>query len=138
MTMAAQTNSRTALALTILRIVIGVVFLMHGYQKWFVMGIPGVTGFFTNLGAPVPAVSAYVVATVELVGGALLILGAFTRLVAIPLIIDMAMAIILFHAKNGFFLPTGVEFVGTLLTGALVLAIAGGGTASIDRMIGRS
>jgi putative oxidoreductase len=136
--MAGQTSTRTAVALTILRIVIGAVFMMHGYQKWFVMGIPGVTGFFTSVGAPVPAVSAYVVATVELVGGALLILGAFTRLVAIPLIIDMAMAIILVHAKNGFFLPTGVEFVGTLMTGALVLAIAGGGTASVDKMIGRS
>src|SRR5689334_24512797 len=47
MTMAGLTSTRTAVALTILRIVIGVVFMMHGYQKWFVMGIPGVTGFFT-------------------------------------------------------------------------------------------
>src|SRR5690242_9659524 len=49
-TMAGQTSTRTAVALTILRIVIGAVFMMHGYQKWFVMGIPGVTGFFTSVG----------------------------------------------------------------------------------------
>jgi putative oxidoreductase len=127
-----------ALALTALRIAIGVVFFMHGYQKWFTTGIPGVIGFFTHVGAPLPHVSAYVVATVELVGGAMLVLGAFTRLVAIPLIIDMAAAIILVHAKNGFFLPTGVEFVGTLMTGAIALALAGGGAASVDRALGRT
>ena len=136
--MAEYNNSRTAWALTVLRVVIGTVFLMHGYQKWFVMGIPGVTGFFTQVGAPIPGISSYVVATVELVGGALLILGAFTRLVAIPLIIDMASAIILVHAKNGFFLPRGIEFVTTLMAGAIVLALAGAGALSVDRAIGRS
>jgi uncharacterized membrane protein YphA (DoxX/SURF4 family) len=50
----------------------------------------------------------------------------------------MAAAIILVHAKNGFFLPTGVEFVGTLMTGAIALALAGGGAASVDRALGRT
>jgi putative oxidoreductase len=135
--MAATTNRNTEVALTVLRVVIGVVFFMHGYQKWFTMGIPGVTGFFTQIGAPLPRISSYVVATVELVGGAMLVLGAFTRLIAIPLMIDMATAIILVHAKNGFFAPKGVELVMTLMTGALVLALAGPGAASLDKALGR-
>jgi putative oxidoreductase len=135
--MAATTNRNTEVALTVLRVVIGVVFFMHGYQKWFTMGIPGVTGFFTQIGAPLPGISSYVVATVELVGGAMLVLGAFTRLIAIPLMIDMATAIILVHAKNGFFAPKGVELVMTLMTGALVLALAGPGAASLDKALGR-
>src|SRR4029078_1893175 len=124
----ARAGRHTQIALTLLRVVVGVVFLMHGYQKWFMMGIPGVTGFFTSLGAPVPVISAYVVATLELAGGIALILGLFTRIFAIPLMLDLAGAIILFHAKNGFFVPKGVEFVLTLLTATLVLALAGGGT----------
>ena len=132
-------NSRnTDLALMLLRIVVGVVFLMHGYQKYFVMGIPGVEGFFTHVGAPAPQITAYVVATVELVCGALLILGAFTRLVVVPLVIDIATAIALVHIHNGFFVPMGVEFAMTLMTAGIVLALAGGGVASVDRMLRRS
>lgn len=128
----------TDIALTLLRVVAGVVFFMHGYQKFFIMGIPGVTGFFTHVGAPLPDISSYVIATIELVGGIALILGLFTRVIAIPLMIDLAGAIVLVHAKNGFFVPMGVEFVMTLLTATLVLALAGGGAASVDRILGRS
>ena len=134
----ARAARRTQIALTLLRVVVGVVFFMHGYQKFFIMGIPGVTGFFTHVGAPLPGISAYVMATLELVGGIALVLGLFTRIVAIPLMLDVLGAIILVHAKNGFFVPMGVEFVTTLLTATLVLALAGGGAASIDRMLGRS
>jgi Predicted membrane protein len=134
----ARADRNTEIALTLLRVVVGVVFFMHGYQKWFTMGIPGVTGFFTHVGAPFPGISAYVMATAELVGGIALILGLFTRIVAIPLMLDLAGAIVLVHAKNGFFVPMGIEFVMTLLTATIVLALAGGGTASIDRMLGRS
>jgi putative oxidoreductase len=134
----ARAARRTEIALTLLRVVAGVVFFMHGYQKFFLMGIPGVTGFFTSVGAPMPGISAYVIATFELVGGIALILGLFTRIVAIPLILDVAGAIILVHSKHGFFVPMGVEFVTTLLTATIVLALAGGGAASIDRMLGRS
>src|SRR4029079_3412535 len=95
----ARAGRHTQIALTLLRVVLGIVFLMHGYQKWFVMGIPGVTGFFTSVGAPMPGISAYVLATLELVGGIALILGLFTRIVAIPLMLDVAGAIILVHAK---------------------------------------
>lgn len=126
------------IALTLLRVVAGIVFFMHGYQKFFVMGVPGVTGFFTSVGAPVPGLSAYVIATLELAGGIALMLGLFTRIIAVPLMLDVAGAIILVHAGNGFFVPKGIEFVLTLLTATAVLALAGGGAVSLDRMLGRS
>ncbi len=122
--------------LAILRVVTGVVFVAHGYQKFFGMGIPGVTQFFTGLGAPLPHVSAMVVSTVELLGGIALILGLLTRLVVIPLAIDMLTAIILFHSKHGFFVPSGIEFVMMLLTSCIALGLAGPGAFSIDRILG--
>ena len=119
------------------QMVAGVIFIAHGYQKFFVMGIEGTTGFFTQVGAPLPGISAIVVATVELVGGALLLLGIFTRFIAIPLAIDIATAIVLFHSKHGFFVPMGVEFVTLLLASAIAIAIAGPGAFSVDEMTRR-
>ena len=126
------------IGLAVLRIVTGIVFAMHGYQKFFTMGIPGVTGFFTQLGIPLPHVFAIVVASFELFGGIALILGLFTRLIAVPLAIDMLVAIILFHSRHGFFVPQGIEFVTTLMASCIALAFAGPGTISIDRILGRT
>jgi putative oxidoreductase len=123
------------IALAVIRIVAGVIFVAHGYQKFFVMGLDGVTGFFTQLGAPLPGISAIVVATVELVGGSALILGLFARFIAIPLAIDIATAILLFHSKHGFFVPAGVEFVTLLLASTIAIAIAGAGAFSIDNAL---
>ena len=122
----------SAAGLAVLRIATGVVFAMHGYQKFFAMGISGVTGFFGGLGVPSPHFFAILVSTVELVGGIALILGIFTRLVAIPLVIDMMTAIVVFHAKNGFFVPKGIEFVLMLMTSCIALALAGPGAISAD------
>jgi putative oxidoreductase len=126
------------LGLAILRIVTGIVFAVHGYQKFFQMGIPGVTGFFTSLGAPLPHISAIVVSTLELVGGIALILGFMTRLIAIPLAIDILTAIILFHSKNGFFVPKGIEFVMLLMASCIALALAGPGAFAVDGMLART
>ncbi len=119
--------------LAVLRVVVGIVFFMHGYQKLFKMGIHGVTGFFTHLGIPLPGFFAVVVTLVELVGGILLITGLATRIPAALLAIDILMAILTFHIKNGFF-GSGVEFPLTLLAGAICLALAGGGSASLKRL----
>ncbi len=126
---------RPAIGLAILRIVTGAVFLAHGYQKFFVMGIPGVTGFFTKSGVPMPTVAAPLITMLELLGGMALLLGLFSRPVALLFICDMLGAIMFVHGKNGFFLPMGYEFVLMLLIASLTIAIAGAGAYSLDAMI---
>jgi len=126
------TGKMQAGGLTVLRVVVGIVFLMHGYQKLFTMHIHGVAGFFSHLGIPLPAFAAIVVTLVEFVGGILLITGIATRIPAVLLSVDMLVAISTVHIKNGFFSP-GVEFPLTLLAAAICLALAGGGAASLER-----
>src|SRR5207253_9859803 len=100
--------------LTVLRVVVGAVFLIHGCQKLFVFGFHGVAGFLGPLGVPAPAVGAVVLTLVEFVGGALLGLGLFTRWAAWLLGIGMVVAILPVHLKKPFFNPQGLEYPRTL------------------------
>jgi putative oxidoreductase len=121
---------------TVLRIATGLVFAAHGYQKWFGMGIGGTSGFFGSVGIPLPEIAAMLVATLEFGGGIALALGILTRFIAAAFIIDMLGAIHFVHWKNGFFLPTGIEFVGMLMISSLALALGGPGAFAVDRMFG--
>jgi putative oxidoreductase len=106
-----------------LRLVIALVFLMHGGQKLFVYGIPGVAGGMHGMGIPLPQVSAVVVTAVELLGGLAILAGVFTRWAALLLACDMAVVVLYVKIHGGFFAPRGVEFELTLLAGALTLAL---------------
>ena len=119
--------------LTVLRVAVGIVFVAHGYQKLFKFGFHGVAGMFGHLGVPMPAVMAVVVTLVELVGGILLIAGLGVRIAAALVAIDMFVAILVVHLKNGFFNPGGYEFPLTLLAAAICLVLAGGGALSLRR-----
>jgi putative oxidoreductase len=124
--------------LTILRLVVGAIFLAHGSQKLFTYGLHGVSGMFGQLGIPIPAVSSVVVTLVEFLGGIALILGLMTRWAAALLAIDMAGAILLVHFKNGFFASKGgYEYPLTLLAASLALLLAGPGSVALDNLIGR-
>ena len=124
--------------LTVLRVVVGTVFFAHGWQKVFGFGIHGVAGFFGHFGIPLPMVSAAIVMTVEFLGGALLILGVATRLAAGLNAIDMLVAILTVHLKNGFFAQTmGVELPLTLLGACICLMLMGPGAASIEWLFAR-
>jgi putative oxidoreductase len=125
-----------AWGLTILRVIVGVVFVMHGGQK-FQMGFGNVAGFLGQVGVPVPNIAAIVLTLVEFLGGVALVVGAFTRWVALLFVIDMAVAIVLVKLKGGFFAPQGPEFELTLLAASLALALAGGGAASVDRRMAK-
>jgi putative oxidoreductase len=120
----------------VLRLVVGVVFAAHGWQKVH-MGIHGVAGFLGMLGIPAPVVAATVLISVELLGGIALIVGFGTRWVAILLAFDMAVAILAVHLKNGFFLPQGFEFALTLLAASICLALTGSGAASVDSALSK-
>jgi putative oxidoreductase len=119
-------------------VVVGFTFFMHGWQKLFQFGLPGVTNAFTQMGVPLPGVTAPLVSVLELVGGALLILGLLTRPAAILLAIDMLVATLLVHLPAGFFLPNGVAFVLLLLAGAVALFLTGPGAFAVDRIIAGS
>ncbi len=123
--------------LTVLRVVVGIVFLLHGWQKVSVFGLHGVTGMLSSLGIPLPNVSAVILIGVELIGGALLILGLGARWAALLIAIDMTVAILFVHLKAGFFSPKGFEFPLTLLAAAICLALAGPGSLSLDAVIGK-
>jgi putative oxidoreductase len=115
------------LALLVLRLGTGVIIAAHGYQKLFMFGIGGTTQFFAGVGAPLPEITAPLVAILEFAGGIALILGVLTRLVALALAIDMLAALVIVHLPNGFFLPDGIEFVLALLTAFATLALTGAG-----------
>jgi putative oxidoreductase len=141
----------------LVRLLVGlVVFLPEGIQKLAFPDILG-TGRFANIGIPYPELMGPFVGTVEIVCGALIILGLLTRLAAIPLIIIMIVAIIstkvpillgrdfwIFHLPKlphyGFWPmmhEARADFV--MLLGALYLLIEGAGAWSVDaRLIRKS
>lgn len=114
------------------RVALGVVFFMHGWQKLTEYGVQGVASGFTQLGMPLPVLSAAAITGVELIGGLLLIAGVMTRLTASALAVAMLVATLTVHAANGFFLPTGYEFTLTLMLVSLALTQTGAGKFSID------
>lgn len=115
-----------------LRLGVGLIFVMHGYQKLFLMGLSGTTGFMDSLGIPAPQIAAVMVTALELLGGLALIAGCLTRWVALLLAGDMVVAILTVKLQGGFFAPRGAEFELTLLAAALTLAAMGAGGFSID------
>ena len=124
-------------AIAILRVMTGVVFFAHGYKKVFVDGLNGFASFLSQIGVPAPDFFAPVVAGVELLGGLALILGLFTRWVSIPLAINMLVAAVTVHLKNGFFLPNGYEYTLMLLAATVSLFLAGSGEFAIDNILFR-
>lgn len=130
-----QRSRQIDLALLIVRVAIGLVFVAHGAQKLFIIGLAGITSGFAQYGVPSPAIAAPLVTFVELFGGAALIIGLLTRLAALGIAADMLGAILIVHGKNGFFLPTGFEFAFMLCVVAIALVLAGAGPYSVDAVI---
>lgn len=131
-------TSRLDLALLILRVVIGVIFLAHGWQKLFVFGFGGVIEAFGKMGVPAPTLFGPVVCLVELLAGLALIVGILTRVAGILVACDMLGAILLVHLKNGLFASkNGFELPLALLAAAVALVLAGAGAYSADAALSR-
>ncbi len=131
------THSRIDSALLLLRLVVGGIMIAHGLQKLLVYGIPGITQGFTQQGIPAPALTAPFITFLEILAPIAIIFGLLTRLAALGLFFDMVGAMLFVHLKNGFFLPTGIEFPLSLAGAYLTLVIAGAGAYSIDHAIAR-
>jgi putative oxidoreductase len=123
---------------TLMRIVVGFMFLMHVSMK-FKLGASAVAAnIFAKNGFEPALLWAYVVMFMELFGGVCLVAGLFTRFVAAALAIEMLIALLFVHVPKGYFASTGgYEYV--LLIGAVcfVLAIRGGGPYSVDGLLGK-
>lgn len=124
------------IAITILRVVTGIIFAAYGWQKIGTNTIAGVTGYFTQLGVPLPELMAPFVAYLEFLGGIALILGLLTRPLALLFVCDMVGALFFAHLPSGFYIEQG-GFSQVLILGAASLAIAlmGPGPYSVDRFL---
>lgn len=128
-------RSARDIALLIGRAVLGVIFIAHGWQKLNTNGMEATASGFESMGIPLPTVAAWYAATAELLGGALLIVGALTALAGSALVLNMLGAAWFAHRDGGLFLPNGWEFAISLATAALVLAAVGPGRLSLDHAL---
>jgi putative oxidoreductase len=121
--------------LLLIRFALGLVFVMHGWQKLTVLGVGGVAGFLGQIGVPFPSVSAVLITAAELGGGLALVAGLGTRAAGAILAFSMAVAIATVHISQGFFAPAGIEFPLTLLLVNLALVATGAGEYSLDAIV---
>jgi len=123
-------------ALLVARVLLGIVLIAHGAQKFFTYGIGGAAGAFAQMGVPLPTLSVTFAAVVELVGGAALLVGAATPIAALLVVLDMLGAFVLVHAGNGVFVDNGgFELVAVIAAAALLIGAVGAGRYSVDHMV---
>jgi len=139
------TGTEDTPAITILRVVLGIVFFAHGAQKmlgWFGgYGFSGTMGFFTaNMHIPAPF--AFLAIAAEFFGGIGLLLGLLTRVAAFGIAVNMLVAIVMVHGQFGFFANwtgaqkgEGYEMHLLVLAMCAFLMIKGAGAFSADRKI---
>jgi len=134
-----------SIATAILRLTLGAVFFAHGAQKmlgWFGgFGFRGTMGFFTDL-MHVPAPLAFLAIAAEFFGGIGLIFGFLTRIAALGIGVNMAVAILTVHRAFGFFMNwtgtqkgEGFEFHILVLAIVSYLMIRGAGAFSVDQLL---
>jgi putative oxidoreductase len=141
-------------ATVLVRIIVGGVFLSEGIQKFLYPAALG-AGRFAQIGIPAPNVMAPFVGVVEIVCGALLLLGLMTRLAATPLLINISVAIIttkipiLLSQNVGPFVLAKLARYGfwsmlheartdfSMILGLIFLLIVGAGGISVDRLLVR-
>jgi putative oxidoreductase len=129
-------TTRSAKAILLIRILVGWVFLSEGIQKFLFPEALGV-GRFVKIGIPWPQFMAPFVGVVEIVCGTLVLIGLLTRLAAIPLLIDICVALystkIVTFPKNGLWSTLHEARTDvSMLLGLIFLLIAGGGSLALD------
>src|SRR5260370_20101593 len=132
-----------AIGLLLLRLTLGLIFLLHGAQKLFgVFGGHGpvaTTHFMNTLGLHPARWWASLAAWGECAGGLLLVLGLFTPLAALLIVAVMLVAILKVHAEKGFWNSQGgYEYNLVLSALATVLGLVGAGAFSLDALFGLS
>jgi putative oxidoreductase len=119
----------SSVSVAIVRIVMGVIFLLAGYGKIFHGGY-AIEAFRNAFRIPLPELFGPLVSVLELVGGALLIVGLFTRYLGALFTIEFVVATLIVMNLRGIM---GARLEVMLLVGAFLLATHGAGTLSLDR-----
>lgn len=126
-----------SLPLLLMRIVLAIGFF--GPAKMKMSNIQGIIEWFESMNLPMPALNAYIATGTEALGVVLLALGLGTRIISIPLIITMIVAIVTVHLGNGFEAGNnGFEIPLYYIIMLLTLVIYGGGKFSVDHLIGKN
>lgn len=118
-------------AALLLRVALGAVFIAHGLLKLLVFTLPGAAEFFASVGFP--GWTAYPVTALEVVGGTALVLGIFTRPLAVLLALEMLGAATV-HFANGWLFSNkdgGWEYPVMLAAACAVLALLGDGALAL-------
>jgi len=124
-------------AVILIRILVGWVFVSEGIQKFLFPDALGV-GRFAKIGIPLPQFTAPVVGFAEIIFGTLIILGLFTRIAAIPLLVVIGTAIattkvpMLIHHQGVWAMLHEARVDFSMALGLIFLLIVGGGAASVD------
>ena len=127
--------TRPILSLTVMRVLLGLIFVKEGTGKlfgWFEHGgIDITTAYFRDIGIPLPAFNAVFVGCVESFCGLCLMFGFLVRIVVVPLAVVMMTAILTVHPEVGYFYPL------VLCACFFVLAQSGAGRFSIDEFVSK-
>lgn len=130
-------NGLRSIALLVARVILGIIFIAHGWQKLNTYHHSGVEAMLKGLGAPAPSVSAYILTWAEFGGGILLILGLLLPLVSLVLVVDMIGAIYYTHWDQGFWVgeKVGWEWPLGLIAGLLAVGFANAGVFAADNYL---
>ena len=125
-------------ALLLVRVVVGITMIAHGYNHWRRGGrIEGTARWFSGLGLRHGTLQAWMSVVTEIGAGTLLIVGLLTPLACAAVISVMLIAGLLAHRPNGFFVfKDGYEYVLVLAVVCLALATLGPGRLSVDSAAG--
>lgn len=131
------TTGSASIGLLLLRLVAGVLLLVHGVPK--LSSPAGATGMAASVGVPVPDLAGWLMILGEVGLGSLLVLGLLTRVAGALLLVQMAGVWLLVHAPQGFLVDGQINGENALLLGAvgLLLVFTGAGRFSVDAVLRR-
>ena len=129
---------------TVLRIVLGVIFVLQGYLGLFVLEPAGVAAFITPMGLPVGEFLAWYLILAHVIGGLMMIVGLWTRWAALANVPVLLVAMLMFHIDQGFFMKAvvadaaagkprvaGIEYPLLVLAATVALVLLGGGALAM-------
>lgn len=129
-------TSATAIGIAVLRVVLGVVMLAHGVQKFTDLTVSGVRDMLDDLGLPLVDVLAVALPVAEVGAGGLLVLGLLTRVAGGVTVVVALGALFTTHLSSGFFVADGgYELVLLIAAAGAALVLVGGGRLSLDAVL---